>query len=293
MLTGRELNTGHSVADYLQLKPEDRFYTCMPLYHGAAHGLCVTPSIHAGCTVILSRKFSHSRFWPEVRESKSNIIQYVGELCRYLLNAPPNPLDKEHSVKMAWGNGMRPDVWEPFRQRFGIEIINELYAATDGLGSSFNANRGEFGRNAIGIRGLLWHLQNSSLETRVRVDPDTEELAKDENGFAIRCGVNEPGETVYQMDPATQEQAFAGYYQNTGATEKRKVSGLFKKGDLWYVPLSYLHTSRLLTLALQVPIRRHDAPRQRQPPLLCRPPRRHIPLEGTFSLSCSSLTQIH
>jgi len=132
--TGREITVGFMVSQYLRLQPSDRFYTCMPLYHGAAHALACTPVIHAGSTLILSRKFSHQRFWPEVRRSKANIIQYVGELCRYLLNAPPSPLDKQHCVQVAWGNGMRPDVWEAFRKRFGIPVIHELYAATDGMG---------------------------------------------------------------------------------------------------------------------------------------------------------------
>jgi len=55
--TGRELMIGHNTAEYLGLKPEDRMYTCMPLYHGAAHGLCTTPCIHAGSTIVLGRKF--------------------------------------------------------------------------------------------------------------------------------------------------------------------------------------------------------------------------------------------
>jgi acyl-CoA synthetase (AMP-forming)/AMP-acid ligase II len=107
MLQGRELVVGFTVSRYLRLKPSDRMYTCMPLYHGAAHGLCVVSCIQAGCTVVLGRKFSHKNFWPEVRASKANILQYVGELCRYLLNAPPSPLDKVNNVQMAWGNGMR------------------------------------------------------------------------------------------------------------------------------------------------------------------------------------------
>lgn len=165
--TGRELNTGRAIAKYLKLKPADRMYTCMPLYHGAAHGLCITPVIHAGASVALGRKFSHRTFWTEARDSKANSLQYVGELCRYLINAPSSENEKNHNVSMAWGNGMRPDVWELFRQRFGIETINELYAATDGLGATFNRNRGDFGRNSIGIRGWFWHWENSDKEVRV------------------------------------------------------------------------------------------------------------------------------
>ncbi|EXJ76999.1 hypothetical protein A1O3_10156 [Capronia epimyces CBS 606.96] len=234
MLRGRELNTARGVGEYLQLKPHNRMYTALPLYHGAGHGLCMTPSIFGGSTVVLSRKFSHKTFWPEVRKSKADIIQYVGELCRYLINAPPSPLDKQHNVKRAWGNGMRPDVWEVFRERFGIETINELYAATDGLGASFNANRGDFGRNAIGVRGLLWHWSNGGNEKRVRIDPDTEEILRDKNGFAIECRTGEAGEVLHKLDPATADTVFAGYYKNKGAGQKRKISDVFEWGDLWF-----------------------------------------------------------
>jgi len=235
MLTGRELNTARSIGNLLNLKPGDRMYTALPLYHGAAHGLCVTPSIYSASAVILGRKFSHKTFWPEARVSNANILQYVGELCRYLINAPPSPQDKNHSIRMAWGNGMRPDVWEVFRQRFNIETVNELYAATDGLGASFNANRGEFGRGAIGVRGWYWNLNNGSNEKRVRLDIETQDIIRDpRTGFVIECKIGEPGEVLHRMDPATEKVAFAGYYKNPSAGEKRKMRSVFEKGDLWF-----------------------------------------------------------
>ena len=231
---GRELNLTRVSAEYLNLKPGDKMYTCLPLYHGAAHGLCFTPSIGAGSAVVLSRKFSHKTFWPEVRASNANLLQYVGELCRYLINAPPNSLDKQHNVGMAWGNGMRPDVWEVFRQRFGIECINELYAATDGLGSSFNGNRGPFSRNAIAVRGAYWQFMNGNNEKRVKIDPDSQEILRDQNGFAIECKVGEAGEVIHRLDPAAPNASFTGYYKNKAAGDKRMTPNIFEKGDLWF-----------------------------------------------------------
>jgi len=203
----------------------------MPLYHGAAHGLCTTPSIYAGSTIVLGRKFSHKTFWPEVAKSRANIIQYVGELCRYLLNGPPNEYERKHSVEVAWGNGMRPDVWEPFRERFGIPIINELYAATDGLGATFNRNAGPFTANAIGLRGLIWNWRYGNEEVRVRMDVDTEDIMRDDNGFAIRCGVNEPGQVLHRVDKEFLA-SLPGYYKNDKATEDRRIADVFEKGDL-------------------------------------------------------------
>lgn len=231
--TGRELLTGYTIGKYLKLTPTDRMYTCMPLYHGAAHGLCVAPIVHAGGTVVLGRKFSHKTFWPEVAASDANILQYVGELCRYLLNGPPNPYERKHKVQIAWGNGMRPDVWEPFRERFNIPVIYELYAATDGLGATFNRNAGPFTANAVGLRGLLWNWRFNDQEVRVKMDVDTEDIMRDKNGFAIRCGVNEPGQVLHRLTPETLASS-PGYYNNESATQSRRITDVFRKNDIWF-----------------------------------------------------------
>ncbi|XP_014552700.1 hypothetical protein COCVIDRAFT_41166 [Bipolaris victoriae FI3] len=208
--------------EHLNIKPESRMYTCMPLYHGAGHNLCTATTIHGGGTVVLGRKFSHKTFWPEVAASKANIIQYVGELCRYLLNGPKSPYERDHKVQMAWGNGMRPDVWELFRERFNIPVIHELFAATDGLGSSFN-------RNA----GLIWNWKFRNQEVLVKMDLDAEEIVRDRKGFAIRCSVNEPGQVLYRLTPGTMATV-PNYYNNGAATQKRLITDVFEKGDIWF-----------------------------------------------------------
>ena len=150
------------------------------------------------------------------------------------MNAKPHPLERKHVVEMAWGNGMRPDVWETFRERFNIPIINELYAATDGMGKSFNFNRGPFGANAIGKRGLLWKYFNQS-EVRVKVDVDTEEMHRDPStGFAQRCKLGEPGEVLHKVDPTAPNTTFQGYFKNPGAGEKRFIRDVFEKGDMYF-----------------------------------------------------------
>ncbi|KAK4616774.1 Very long-chain fatty acid transport protein [Fulvia fulva] len=233
-VSGRSVNTARSMAKLLKLKRSDKFYTCLPLYHGAAQGLCTCPVIASGASMSLGKKFSHKTFWPEVHRSQPTILQYVGELCRYLVNAPVHPLERQHNIQMAWGNGMRPDVWEKFRQRFNIPVIHELYAATDGLGASFNWNHGEFGRNAIGVRGAFWNRAMSDREVRARIDPDTEEIVKDKDGWVVRCAVNEPGEVIHRVDPTLKELSFKGYFKNEKASDKRWMHNVFQKGDLWF-----------------------------------------------------------
>ncbi|KAK0906427.1 hypothetical protein LTR57_017797 [Friedmanniomyces endolithicus] len=249
---GRWINTARGTADLLRLMPEDKFYTCLPLYHGAGQGLCILPVIYAGASVRVGRKFSRKytwrarsttrylttssdrTFWPEVCESQANRLQYVGELCRYLVNAPPHPLERKHIVQEAWGNGMRPDVWNTFRRRFNIPVVHELYAATDGMGSMYNRNRGDFSSGAIAVRGYLWHLKKGAIEVRAKIDPDTEDIVRDGDGFVIRANAGEPGEVLHRIDPAMAEAAFKGYYGNPGASQKRWLRGVFKPDDLFF-----------------------------------------------------------
>ena len=46
--------------------------------------------------------------------------------------------DRNHKVRAAVGNGLRKDIWTQFQERFGVSLIVELYAATEGNSGSVN-----------------------------------------------------------------------------------------------------------------------------------------------------------
>ena len=109
----------------------DIWYDCMPLYHGT--GCCTAVSaLCTGIGVAVGKKFSGTRFWDDVRDSGATAFIYVGETARYLLAQPPSPRDKDNKVWFIFGNGMRPDVWTKFRDRFGIDTILEFFNSTEG-----------------------------------------------------------------------------------------------------------------------------------------------------------------
>lgn len=58
-------------------------------------------------------------------------MQYIGELCRYLLNQPPREAENQHQVRMALGNGLRQSIWTNFSSRFHIPQVAEFYGATE------------------------------------------------------------------------------------------------------------------------------------------------------------------
>ena len=230
---------GFFISRWMAIKPTDRFYTCMPLYHTSAAVLGLCSSIAAGCSFVVGHKFGTKTFWPDVKRHDSTIIQYVGEMCRYLLAATPSDStaaeEKNHKVRIAFGNGLRPDVWGRFQERFGIDTIAEIYAATEGPSIMGNLSRNKFSRDAVGRNGTIARLLMGFQVSLVKFDHDKEEPWRDpKTGLCAVASVGEPGEMLNRLDPADIERKFQGYYGNKAATEKKILRDVYSKGDAWY-----------------------------------------------------------
>ncbi|KAI9656326.1 MAG: hypothetical protein M1821_004989 [Bathelium mastoideum] len=178
-------------------------------------------------------------FWPDVKRHDSTVIQYVGEMCRYLLTATPSPFaaaeEKNHNVRIAFGNGLRPDVWGRFQERFGIDTIAEIYAATEGPSIMGNLSRNQFSRGAVGRNGLIAWLLMGTQVTLVKFDHEKEEPWRDPaTGLCQIASEGEPGEMLNKLDAADIERKFQGYYGNKAATEKKIMRDVYSKGDAWF-----------------------------------------------------------
>lgn len=214
----------------------------MPLYHSTALLLGFLHTLSVGATFAMSRKFSTRGFWEDVRKHRANIIQYVGETCRYLLSAPPRidpatgeNLDRKHEVRVAFGNGLRPDVWNKFKERFGIETIAEFYGATEGSFATWNLSCNDFSMGAIGRSGALHNLILGRNISVVEIDHDTELPYRDpKTGFCRRVPYGEPGELLFKLPPNDVESRFQGYYGDKEATSKKIMRDVFTKGDAWF-----------------------------------------------------------
>ncbi|SNX84288.1 probable FAT1 - Long-chain fatty acid transporter [Melanopsichium pennsylvanicum] len=228
------MGTGASVWPILNgFSTKDRIYTPMPLYHSSALFLCICASLCSGSTVIIGRKFSARKYWDEVRKYDATVVQYIGEIARYLLAVPPSPMDKQHKVRMAYGNGMRPDVWAKFRERYGVRIISEFFASSEGNGALLNYNTGPFGAGAVGRMGTLSSKLKPDFKI-IRVDAITEDIYRDpKTGMCVECLPNEPGEFVMRIGNSSISK-FQGYADNPEATSKKILSNALKKGDAWF-----------------------------------------------------------
>jgi fatty-acyl-CoA synthase len=225
----RVLQWSHWFAGLMGAQPSDRMYNCLPMYHSIGGVLVPGAILIGGGAVVIREKFSATHLWDDVIRWDCTMFQYIGELCRYLLHAAPSPKETSHRIRMACGNGLAPEVWDAFKERFKIPQILEFYAATEGGVSLFNVE-GE--RGAIGhIPAYLAHRFSPPL---VVFDVEKGEPARSDRGFCIRCAPNEVGEAIGKIvdDPSNVGSRFEGY-TNQKASDQKILRNVFEPGDAW------------------------------------------------------------
>ncbi|XP_077988218.1 long-chain fatty acid transport protein 2-like [Glandiceps talaboti] len=206
--------------------PDDRIYISLPLYHSSGFALGLGCTVAVGMTMVLGRKFSVKHFWDDCRRHNVTVFVYIGEICRYLLSAPKSPGDNCHSVRLAYGNGLRPDIWKQFQERFHIPVIGEIYGATEAPFVCVCDN------NTIGAVGrfspLLKFLTGFEL---IKCDLETAEPIRDSKGRVVPV---KRGESGLLICPINEFARYDGYSGKRTLSEKKLIKNAFKDGDLYF-----------------------------------------------------------
>ena len=203
----------------LNLGKDDVMYVTLPLYHATGVVVCWCGVIAGSATLAVRRKYSTSAFWKDVQKFNASAIGYVGELCRYLIDAPTTELDRAHRVTKMIGNGMRPNVWGKFKERFGVQEVLELYASSEGnvgFSNIFNFD------NTVGFSPTPYAI--------VEFDKEKNELVRDKKGH---CKKVKTGEVGLLIGKITSRSPFDGYTD----PEKNKsviLKDVFTKGDSYF-----------------------------------------------------------
>ncbi len=203
----------------LNLNQKDRQYVCIPLCHTVGNLFGWAAAVGSGAGVIIGRRFSASSFWNEIEKQKATTFIYVGEICRYLLNQPPKDTDITNTVHTIMGNGLRPEIYKEFKNRFDIPKVVEFYGATEGTTGYINILNVDC---TIGMSFFKNYI--------VKYDIENNRPVRDDDGFFVKCKTGEPGLLLGRIGGKIP---FEGYTDRT-ATQDKIIRDAFKKGDAWF-----------------------------------------------------------
>ena len=201
-----------------RIEPGDVIYNCLPLFHSNGLLIALSSVLTHGGTLALARRFSASGFWRDIHDFEATGFNYIGEMCRYLVNAPPSDRDRGHRVRVIVGQGLQTDVWTALQARFGLSRIVDLYASTEGNIATINLNGevGSVGKLRFGGKLAKWDVEQGDF---VR-----------EGGRLVQAGA---GETGVLLGPIRKRAEFAGY-RDADATRAKVVRDAFRDGDAFY-----------------------------------------------------------
>lgn len=203
----------------LDLAPHETLYAPLPLFHNLALTVAWGASIDTGAALAIRERFSASAFWDDCRHFDARAVAYIGELPRYLLEQPSGPGDRDHRVTRMTGVGMRPELWEAFRHRFGIDRICETYSASEGNTMFFNILDVD---GSIGVCPTPHRL--------VRFDPADGSPIRGPGGRVVPVDRGEPGLLLGRV---SKRYRFDGYTDDDASRDKL-VRDAFRDGDTWF-----------------------------------------------------------
>ncbi|MEM7366591.1 MAG: AMP-binding protein, partial [Pseudomonadota bacterium] len=162
---------------------------------------------------------SISSFWDDIRRNNCTSFVYIGEFIRYLMSAPASHTDADNPVRTIVGNGLRPDIWHHFKERFNIERIGEFYAASEGNGGFANVFNKDctVGVSVAPVKLIAYDIAN-------------DEIIRGPDGFCHEVAQGEPGLLLIQVTARSQYEG----YTNQEASEQKLLRDVFEEGDLYF-----------------------------------------------------------
>jgi putative long chain acyl-CoA synthase len=197
------------------LSGADTVYSVTAPYHPSGVMTSIGGAIAGGARLAMARNFDPSTFWEEVRRYGVTVASYTWTLLHDLVEAPPEPGERHHPVRLFIGSGMPPGLWRRVEERFAPARVLEFYASTEAgaiLVNLRDAKRGAMGRPLPG-----------SAEVRIaQYDLEAGGLTVGQGGFAKECGADEIGMLLARVGPDEPLSVVA-------------LRGVFAVADAWVV----------------------------------------------------------
>ncbi len=218
---GRLGRLSETLVERTRMRSDSVAYLCMPLFHGNAVMLNLATAMRVGAAVAMTRKFSASRFGPDVHRYGVTFVNYVGRALSYVLSRPEDARDRDSTLELAFGTEASEADVTRFSERFGCDVV-EGYGSSEGvfrIGRTPESPTGSLGLPAGGADVRIIDEATGSECPRATFDPSGRLLDQAAVGQIVAVGA---------------APLFEGYYKNPGAMAERIRGNDFWSGDLGY-----------------------------------------------------------
>ncbi|MCJ1334727.1 hypothetical protein MMC10_011440 [Thelotrema lepadinum] len=220
------ISAAESLSNALGFRRDDVLFCPFPLSHIDGMALTIVPALRLGATAAMSKRFSVSRFWHEIRESRATVYDFMGGTLALLHKAPANDLDTQHNVRLAWGVPLSASWTEAYEQRFGHRLYQVYGSSESGLPISQDGTQDPSRLRVLGSCG--------------RVQPGYEMCIADTWPPSNSIDIGEtsikpvPAGTAGQLLIRSRRPSgvFEGYFANNEATASAFRQGWVLTGDI-------------------------------------------------------------
>ena len=192
----------------------------MPLFHTNSLMSGLAPALVAGASLSLARRFSASRFLPDVRHYGVTWFNYTGKVLAYLLATPECADDADNTLRVAFGNEGSPQVVEAAATASASKII-DVFGSTEGAIALDRTGDRPAARSGRLRQGIM------VVDEEGREAP---ERAFDGEGRLVNAD-----QCVGEIVNTLGVGPFEGYYRNEEAMRRTTRNGWYWSGDLGYV----------------------------------------------------------
>jgi crotonobetaine/carnitine-CoA ligase len=216
------LYMGEVISGSVGYTPDDRLYNALPLFHGNAQLLSTMAALVSGAQMVLAERFSAGRFWSDVKAHGCTEFNYLGGVLPILMKAEPEPGDADNPLRVMFGAGCPPELFEPFERRFGVTLYEGYGMSEIGMplmNSVEGRKVGTIGRPVYGCEVKL--VDDDGLETPPGVAGE----------MLVRTGPPYTMLLEYYGMPDKTVEAWRDLWFHTGDFGRRDEDGYFSFVD--------------------------------------------------------------
>ncbi len=206
---------GHGLPALFGIRPDDVMYTGLSLTHGNAQNQSLAVALYSGIPLVVSRRFTKSRLWQVIADFGCTTMTALGGMYAAIYAEPPGPLDGKTPLRLITGSGMHRDLWQPFRERFKVDIL-EFYATAEGGMVVNPPGVGPVGSVGRPVEGFV---------ARIVRDDDSECAPMEHGEIVFRHGDGRPVRVEYHGNPEASSAKTRGGWLRTGDIGYRDRDG--------------------------------------------------------------------